>query len=41
MFGANEEMVKTLVKERMRAYECKGESREWCRTEYRRVNRSG
>ncbi len=41
MFATNEEMVKTLVKERMQAYECKGEAREWCRNEYRRVSRSG
>ncbi len=41
MFVTSEEMVRTLVKERAAAVDCKGEYREWCRSEFRRVTRSG
>jgi hypothetical protein len=41
MFGTTEEIARTLMKERMQAIECKGEYREWCINEYRRVNRCG
>ena len=41
MFGASEEIAKVLVKERLRAVDCKGEHREWCRNEYRMGIRHG
>ena len=41
MFGANEEIARVLVKERLRAADCKGEYREWCRLEYRLGTRHG
>lgn len=41
MFGPNEEIARALVKERLRAVDCKGEYREWCRLEYRLGTRHG
>lgn len=41
MLGANEEIARALMRERVRAADCKGERREWCRLEYRTVVRHG
>lgn len=41
MFGASEEFVKALMRERQLAAECKGERREWCQYEYRTEIRHG
>ncbi len=41
MFGASEELARTLMKERLQRNECKGDHRDWCRYEYRTVVRHG
>ncbi len=41
MFGANEDLARTLHGERMRAADCQGARREWCRLEYTKVKRHG
>ena len=41
MFGAQEEIVRTLAKERIQGAGCERGLQDWCRFEFRTVRRHG